>query len=303
MDHPMSLDLDLLRAFVAVVESGSFTAAADVVGRSQSAVSQKILRLEDALNLRVFERTSRSLTLTRDGERVLLASRRLLAQYDAFMHEIREPMQPVRLRLGVSENLVQSRLPLILARFSERFPSIELDLTTGPSEELNRSHEAGLLDVVFAKRKREGSAHRGRVIWREPLVWLAAANFRNDSARPARLVMMPPPCAYREVMTEALDASRREWTIACTASNLIGVQAAVTGGLGVTVLGKSFLQNGMKILPTSAQWPPLPAAEVAVIGEDPATRHVVEPLVSIFVDVLSESAAIAAGADRSADGA
>lgn len=288
----MTLDLDLLRAFVAVAESGSFTAAANVVGRSQSAVSQKVLRLEDVLNMRVFERTSRSLKLTHEGERVLVAGRRLLAQYDAFMRDLREPPQPTRLRLGVSESLVQSRLPQILARFGRHFPSVQLDLSTGSSHDLLDSHEAGLLDVVFAKPKREGSPHRGRVIWREPLVWLAAKSYRSDPARPVRLVMMPPPCAYRDVMTETLDASRREWTIACTASNLIGVQAAVAGGLGVTVLGKSFLQNGMKILPPSAQWPALPASEVAVIGEDPARRFIVAPLVSMFVDVLSEGSSM-----------
>jgi DNA-binding transcriptional LysR family regulator len=222
-----SMDLDLLRAFVAVAESGSFTAAAKRVSRSQSAVSQKVLRLEDSLNVRVFERTSRSLTLTRDGERVLAAGRRLLAQYDDFMRELREPPQLASLRLGVSENLVQSQLPLILARFGQRFPSVQLELTTGSSEDLIDSYEAGLLDVVFARRRREGSTRHGRVIWREPLVWLAAKSFRSERRQAARLVMMPPPCAYREVMTETLDAARHEWTLACTANNLIGVQAAV----------------------------------------------------------------------------
>jgi DNA-binding transcriptional LysR family regulator len=290
----MTLDLDLLRAFIAVTESGSFTAAGNVVGRSQSAVSQQVLRLEEALNVRVFERTSRSLKLTRDGERVLVAGRRLLAQYDAFMRELREPPpQPARLRLGISETLVQSQLPLFLSRFEQHFPSVQLDLTTGSSEDLFDSHEAGLLDVVFAKRKREGSPHRGRVIWREPLVWLAAKNFRCDPSRPVRLIMMPPPCAYREVMTETLDAARREWTLACTASNLMGLQAAVAGGLGVTVLGKSFLRDGMKILPTSAQWPALPVSEVAVIGEDPALQPVVGPLVALFVDALTEGTSVA----------
>ncbi len=254
----------------------------------QSAVSQKVLRLEDALDVRVFERTSRSLRLTQEGERVLAAGRRLLAQYDTFMRELREPPQPARFRLGVSENLVHSQLPLILTRFGERFPTVQLDLTTGSSQELIDSHEAGLLDVVFARRKREGSGHRGRVIWREPLVWLAAKGHRNEPARPTRLLMMPTPCAYREVMTESLDAARREWSVACTANNLIGVQAAVMGGLGVTVLGKSFLQSGMKILPTSAQWPALPASEVAVIGEAPVTQFIVEPLVSMLVEVLTE---------------
>nr|WP_175800573.1 LysR substrate-binding domain-containing protein [Burkholderia anthina] len=286
------LDLDLLRAFVAVVDTGSFTAAANVVGRSQSAVSQKVLRLEEALDVCVFERTSRSLRLTQEGERVLAGGRRLLAQYEAFMSELREPSQPARLRLGVSENLVHAQLPLILARFGERFPSVQLELATGSSAELVDAHRAGQLDVVFARRKHEGAPLRGRVIWREPLVWLAAKHYRNDPARPVRLVMMPPPCAYREVMTESLDTARREWAVGCTASNLVGVQAAVAGGLGVTVLGKSFLQAGMKILPTSAQWPALPASEVAVIGEDPAKQSIVEPLVAMFVDVLTERASI-----------
>ncbi|MBN3822574.1 LysR family transcriptional regulator [Burkholderia sp. Ac-20384] len=281
------LDLDLLHAFVAVAETGSFTAAADVVGRSQSAVSQKVLRLEDTLGVRVFERTSRSLRLTQEGERVLAGGRRLLAQYDAFMNELREPPQVERLRLGVSENLVHAQLPRILARFGERFPAVQLELVTGSSPELADAHRVGLLDVVFARQTHDGAPVRGRVIWREPLVWLAAKNYRNDPGRPARLVMMPPPCAYREVMTESLDAARREWSVGCTASNLVGVQAAVAGGLGVTALGKSFLQAGMKILPTSAQWPALPASEVAVIGEDPATQPVVEPLVGMFVEVLT----------------
>jgi len=284
------LDLDLLRAFVAVAETGSFTAAADVIGRSQSAVSQKILRLEDTLQLRVFERTSRSLTLTADGERLLSSGRRLLSQYEAFMHELRDPPQVTALRLGISENLVHTQLPQLLSRFSHAYPDVQLELMTGSSEELLDSHEAGLLDIVIAKRKKAGSAQRGRVIWREPLVWIAASNYRNDSRRPARLVMMRPPCGYREVMTEALDSIRREWVTACTASNLIGVQAAVAGGLGVTVLGKSFVQNSMKILPASEQWPALPATEVAVIAEAAAMQHAVQPLVSLLSDALMASA-------------
>jgi DNA-binding transcriptional LysR family regulator len=286
-----TLDLDLLRAFITVAEVGSFTAAADAVGRSQSAVSQKVLRLEEMLGMRVFERTSRSLSITPDGERVLVAGRRLLEQYDAFMRDLQKPRQLESLRLGVSENLVQTQLPLLLARVRERYPHLQLELVTGSSQHLAENYEAGLLDVVLAKRKREGSAHRGRVIWREPLVWLAGSEFRNDPSRPARLVMMRPPCGYREVMTETLDAAHREWTTACTASNLVGVQAAVVGGLGVTVLGKSFLQSGMRILPTSAQWPALPTSEVAVIGEESAAQHIVQPLVALFVDILTESSA------------
>ena len=285
------LELDLLRAFVAVAETGGFTAAAQVVNRSQSAVSQKIQRLEEVLDLRVFDRTSRSLTLTKDGERLLASGRRMLGHYEDFMRELRAPPVTTTLRLGISENLVQPQLPQLLGLFRQRCPDVLLELATGTSTDLLADHEAGRLDVVIAKRKNEGSSPTGRVtgrvIWREPLVWIAASSFRSDARRPVPLVMMRPPCVYREIMTEALDAIQRDWVAACTATNLTGVQAAISGGLGVTVMGKSFVQHGMKILPPSERWPELPQTEVAVIGENSHMQHIVQPLVSLLTDTLA----------------
>lgn len=286
------IEPDLLRAFVAVAESGSFTVAADVIGRSQSAVSQKVLRLEEALDLRVFERTSRSLRLTRDGERVLVASKRLLGHYDAFLRDLREPQKTRLLRLGISENLIQTQLPQLLSRFSAQYPDIQIELMTSSSQQLLAEHEAKRLDVVIAKTRKADGTDRGRVIWREPLVWLAATNHEPDLRRPARLVMMRPPCFYREAMTDVLNGAGREWVTACTASNLTGVQAAVRGGLGVTVLGKSFAQDGLRILPTSPQWPVLPVTEVSVIGDDAEMQPVVGPLITMLTEALLESASL-----------
>jgi DNA-binding transcriptional LysR family regulator len=286
------LDPDLLRAFVAVAETGSFTAAADVVGRSQSAVSQKVLRLEDILQTRVFDRNSRSLSLTRDGERLLTAGRRLLIQYESFMRELRDPPKIATLRLGISENLVQTQLPRLLSRFSDLYPDVQLELTTTASEELLADYEGGHLDVVIAKTRKDGSPHPGRVIWREPLVWLVGPDYRADDRRPTRLVMMRPPCIYRAVMTEALDAIGREWVTACTTSNLLGIQASVLGGLGVTVLGKSFAQNGLQIIPPSEYWPALPTAEVSVIGEKPEMQHIIQPLLALLSEALLESGSL-----------
>ena len=286
------LDPDLLRAFVAVAETGSFTAAAELVGRSQSAVSQKVLRLEDILQMRVFDRSSRSLSLTRDGVRLLTAGRRLLAQYESFMRELRDPPKVATLRLGISENLVQTQLPRLLSRFRDRNPDVGLQLTTTASEELHASYEAGHLDVVIAMTRKKGSHHPGRVIWREPLAWLAGPDFHPDDRRPARLVMMRPPCIYRSVMTEALDTIGREWVTACTTSNLLGIQASVLGGLGVTVLGKSFAQNGIQVIPPSEQWPALPTAEISVIGEKPEMHHIVQPLLALLTETLLENGSL-----------
>ncbi|WP_454754508.1 LysR family transcriptional regulator [Cupriavidus necator] len=282
---------DLLRAFVAVAEAGSFTAAARIIGRSQSAVSQKLLRLEDVLGLRVFERTSRSLVLTRDGERALVAAKRLLGHYNSFLQEVREPPKPALFRLGISENLVRTQLASLLSRFSEQYPDVQIELSASSNQGLLKEYESGLLDVVIAKAREGGAAARGRVIWREPLVWLAASDHRPDHRRPARLVMMRPPCAYREIMTDVLRDVRRDWVAACTASSLSGVQAAVLGGLGVTVLGKSFVQEGMRILSPSTHWPALPTVEVSVISGKPAMQPITEPLIAMLTEALLESGA------------
>lgn len=280
------LELDLLRAFIAVAETGSFTAAAPVIARSQSAVSQKIIRLEEVLGFRVFERSSRALTLTPDGERLLMGARKMMVHFDTFIREIKEPATVNLLRLGISENLVPTQLPKLLSRFCKLYPDIQLELTTGLSHDLLADYENGQLDVVIAKRKISPNAQRGRVIWREPLVWIAARDYEIDASKPVRLVMMRPPCAYRAIMIEALATVRREWTSACLANNLIGVQAAVVGGLGITALGTSFLQEGMRILEPSEKLPTLPSTEVAVMGDDVRTQHLVQPLVSLLTEGL-----------------
>lgn len=284
------LEIDLLRAFVAVAETGSFTAAANVVGRSQSAVSQKILRLEEILDRRVFDRNSRSIGLTNDGERLLVAARRMLELNDAVIRELREPQAAGTLRLGISEDFIPNELPKLLARFSRLYPGLHIDLMTGLSCSLLAAYDEGRLDAVIAKRN--GAMQRGRVIWREPLVWLAAADHPADPALPARLVVLPPPCTYRELMVAALDSVRREWEIACTASSLMGVQAAVAGGLGVTVLGRSFVQEGMRVLQAPAHWPALPMTEITVIGEESDAAGLIRPLVGFLSESLSRNGAL-----------
>lgn len=280
------LEIDLLRAFVAVAETGGFTAAAEVVGRSQSAVSQKILRLEETLGRRVFERTSRSLTLTQDGEKLLVMARRMLELNDVAVRALLEPAAG-NLRLGVSEDFVPNLLPGMLARFQRLYPGLHLELKTGLSCELLAAYDAGQLDAVIAKK--DGIAQRGRVIWREPLVWMAAADYRADFGRPAPLVMLPPPCTYRDVMIRALDSVRRDWFAACTASSLTGIRAAVAGGLGVTVLGRSFIGADMQALRAPEHWPALPTTEIVVLGEERAEAEAVRPLVGFLTENLSRS--------------
>src|ERR1700750_1000312 len=142
-----NLDLDLLRSFTAVVDSGSFTAAAEMVARTQSAVSMQSKRLEETLGHAVFERNSRSIALTTRGEMLLDYARRMLALNDESLRRIASPALQGRLRLGVTEYFVPNELPRILARFASTHPRVQLDVRMGLSRELKEDLKARRLDA------------------------------------------------------------------------------------------------------------------------------------------------------------
>lgn len=284
MRYP-DLEIDLLRAFTTVAETGSFTAAADVVGRSQSAVSQKIIRLEELLGRPLFKRTSRSLVLTGEGERLLSAARRMLEFNDMAVRTLVDPTDVEHLRIGISEDFVPQHLPSLLAKFAVLCPAVRLELMTGLSCNLLAAYDEDRLDVVIAKK--DGRAQRGRVIWREPLMWISSAHYDSDPSEPVPLVLLPTPCTYRGLAIAALDSVRRDWYVACTTNSLAGACAAVIGGFGVTVLGRSFVQEGMNVIRPSDQWPALPMTEIVVIGEEKSEARMVQPLLSFLTDNLA----------------
>jgi DNA-binding transcriptional LysR family regulator len=189
------------------------------------------------------------------------------------------------LRLGISEDFIPHQLPELLAKFNRFYPFVDLDLTTGLSCDLINAYDAGKLDTIIAKKT--GTAERGRVIRRDQLVWAAAANYKSDEHAPMRLIMLKPPCTYRELMIKTLDGVRREWVTSCTASSLMGVQAAVAGGLGISILGKSFVRGDMRMMQMPHGWPPLPKIEITVIGEKPEHADPVQALTAFLAESLA----------------
>jgi DNA-binding transcriptional LysR family regulator len=240
-----SLDIDLLRSFVAVADSGSFTAAGELVARTQSAISVQIKRLEELLDARVFERTSRSLALTPAGERLLGYARRMLALHDESLRAVTEAPVAGELRVGISEYFQPQQLPTLLARFARRHMQVHLEVRIGLSRGLMKSLDSGDLDVVIG-RIEEGGRHDA--IWREPLHWAAARGLPIERGQPVPLAVLPAPCSFREQALTLLDRKRRPWRIALTGSGMAGIQAAVSAGVGVSILPASMLLSSMRIL-------------------------------------------------------
>ena len=281
-----NLDLDLLRTFAAVAETGSFTAAAGRVSRTQSAVSMQVKRLEETLGRRVFERTSRSLALTGEGRILVDYARRMLTLNDESLQRLARPFVAGHVRLGVTEYFVPGELPNLLARFAAAHPGVQLDVRMGLSRELRAELQAGRLDaaIVRLEGKRDPAP-----LWREPQVWAAAAAWEEPAAAPLPLVVLPPGCVLREFAMETLRRRHRAWRIAYVGSSMASVQAAVVAGLGVSILARSSVTDAMRELPRGRRWPDPGPLQVGVVRGKGANAEIVSALESVLREVLGAS--------------
>ena len=254
------LEFELLRTFVAVAECGGFHRAAERLHLTQSTVSQQIKRLELETRRPLFRRTTRSVALTDDGEMLLGDARRLLQLEEAARQRLGAPRLSGTVRLGVVEEVAGGSLPSALGRFAVLHSGVKLEVQTGVSAELIEQLDAGRLDVVFAKRPRGTS--RGRLVWREPLVWAAADTFEPGAALP--LALYRERSVSREAALAALQDGELTWEIVYTSPSLTGVRAAALAGLAITPLPASAIIVGMRILDAEAGLPRLPDLEFAI---------------------------------------
>ena len=256
------LDFELLRAFVAVADCGGFHRAAGRLNLTQSTISQQVKRLELETKRPLFRRTTRNVALTDDGEMLLADARRLLQLEEAARHRLAAPRLSGTVRLGVVEEVAGGSLPSVLGRFAALHPGVKLEVQIGVSAELIEQLNAGRLDVVFAKRPLGTS--RGRLVWREPLVWAAADTFDLvlDSALP--LALYRERSVSREAALAALNNSELTWEIIYTSPSLTGVRAAALAGLAITPLPASAIVGGLRILGWEEGLPRLPDLEFAI---------------------------------------
>lgn len=276
-------DLDLLRAFAAVADARSFSRAGERLLRNQSTVSLQIKRLEQAIGSRLLDRTPRSVRLTPVGETVLEYAHRLIELNDEMLIRVGEPHMVGTVSLGTPEDFATSHLPEVLARFSEAYPSIVLEVTCDLTLNLMDRFRKGAFDLVLVKREPSVDA-RGMRVWREPLVWILGRRELPEARQPLPLVVSPEPCVYRKRAVTALTRAKKPWRIAYTCGSLAGSLAAVRAGLGVTVLPKDMVPPDLRVIDGNPL-PTLQDTEIALLTRSnlprPADRlkqHIVRSL-------------------------
>jgi DNA-binding transcriptional LysR family regulator len=274
------LDLDLLRSFVSVVDTGGFTRAGERVHRTQSTVSQQIRRLEESLGYPLLHRSGKQATPTEEGERLVSYARRILALEQEARDVVARPASEGILRLGIPEDFAAYRLTELLSDFARSRPGLRLDVRCGLSVQARHALERGELDLALFKR--DAGENGGIAAWPERLHWVTSQkdpiDFRRD---PLPLVMFEQGCLYRKRMIHAVEAAGRAWRTAYTSPSLVGIQAAVSVGIGVSILPEVAILPEHRALETKDGFPAITNTEVALVAApnaSPATRRLAEIL-------------------------
>lgn len=278
-----NLDIGLVRTFATIARLGSFTQAAARLGRQQSTISLQIARLEAVVESKLLERSPRSVTLTAEGKIFLDYAQRMLDLNDEAVSRFSEPLMTGLVRLGTPEDFATRHLPDVLARFAQAYPSVALEVTCDLTLNLIERFRHGDFDLVMVKQEPSVGA-KGLRVWREPLVWVSGSRDYLDLDGPVPLVVSPPPCVYRKRAITALDKANMPWRVSYSCAALSGTLAAVKAGLGLAVLPKDMVPEGLHAS-NRGRLPDLRDTEIALLSTKtisiPAQRlkqHIVRSL-------------------------
>lgn len=278
-------ETELLRCFVAVAETKSFSAAGRQLDVSQPTVSQRIRRLEAQIGRVLFSRDTRHVSLTDSGEALLGFARRALAAIDDAHAHFAGPAERTRVRFGTADDLALTHLPEILRDFRRKNPHVDVEITVGQSAAIFRRLKAGNLDLVYVRR--EPGIAEGRVVRREQLVWAAHPALVFPADEPVPLVTYPRPSPSRAAAIEALEAPKRQWKPTCTARDITGILAGVRAGLGVAVFPETLMPADLVRVDSQFNLPPLGALDFALLDNPAAPRRPIEALSAAIVSSIS----------------
>lgn len=250
----ITFDLDVLRTFVTGVDLGSFAKAADRLGRSTSAVSAQLKKLEDQLGMPVLRKEGRGMTTTPAGESLLGYARRLLELNDEAANAVRGAELAGSVRLGIQQDFGEQMLTEVLGRFTRVHPQVRVEARVARNSELMELLGGGKLDLALAWDGGAAMPHATKV-GRLSMRWIGPADDTRLAPglglappAPLPLVMMDAPCIMRSAATRALDHAGIPWRIAFTSPGLSGVWAAAAAGLGLTVRTEMGLPQSLRVL-------------------------------------------------------
>ncbi|MFT4171095.1 MAG: LysR substrate-binding domain-containing protein [Rhodocyclaceae bacterium] len=253
---PKTLELELLRGFVAIVDEGGFAAAGAFLGYSQSAITQQMQRLESQLGVPLFQREGRSKQLSDQGRQLLRYAREMLSLNDDAIRALADSSPSGSLRIGSPHDIADTLLPPMLSHIARAAPRLRLEINVGRSPHLMDALRRGDIDMTISTRT--DPALEGIALRTSPTLWICSSQFIPSPQQPLPLILIDEPSIFRRLAIESLDAAGIPWRLAYRSSSLIGVKAAIRAGLGITARTMEMVEADMRTLGASDGLPPLP---------------------------------------------
>ena len=257
----LSLDIDLLRSFVMVAQTRALSRAAAHIGRTQSALSMQMQRLEQVLDQPLLQRTGRGVLLTPQGERLLVHAQRILRCHDEALADLTGKGLSGTIRFGCPDDYAAVFLPHLLRGFAREHPQVLVEVICAPTPRLLERIEGHAVDLALISL---ADADATDVIRREPLVWVGCSGTDAAAFEPLPLALSHLDTLDHVAARQSLDSVGRAYRIAYASSSLAGLTALVRSGQAIAVLTQTAVPADLQIVPASAGLPPLPAVGISL---------------------------------------
>jgi DNA-binding transcriptional LysR family regulator len=256
MTELQNIDIALLRAFVAVADSGRMTTAAKVVHRTQGAVSQQVKRLESLFARRLFDRKADAARLTPYGEKLLIRAHRLISLNDEVMDQMREADFTGEVRLGVAHDIVRMTMPPILRRFRQGHPQVLVTLVSDTSHALRLALRERKIDLALMTEPERGD--RDQFLLSDRLVWVGVKGGDAYRRRPLSVALGQENCGFRAAAIKALTKARMPWRAICQVGSLESVFATLEADMAIASFLSRTIPDRLTAL-RGRDLPPLPS--------------------------------------------
>ena len=268
----LQIDNDLLRTFAAIVDTGSFSKAAQAVFRTPSAVSMQIKKLEELLGTSVFERDSRSVALTPSGEILLSYARRILALNQEMLARFATPEMTGTVRLGAPDDYGTVLIPHILKKFAVTHPNVIVDGIIDSSDSLKERFRAEKADIIiYNTAPGEPVEDDAEVLLEEELVWVGRRGGTAHTRDPLPLAMWEQGCAWRANAVEALHKAGRNYRVAYLSGNYVVQMAAIEADLAIAPIPALLVGSSMTRLGPAQGFPEMRPTQIRMMSRPDAT--------------------------------
>lgn len=298
---PINLNLDTLRTLVVAYDLGGFGQAAEQLGRTPSAISLQMKRLQEDVGTPLFRKDGRTSALTETGEIVLRYARRMIELNDDLLSTVQGAALAGQIRIGMPQDFAETVLPEALSLFANLYPLVQIEVRIDGNAALAEAVEKEQLDValVIGHAERPAAQRIGEL----ELTWIAGERFSRHTDHQLPLVLLGPQCIFRKTALASLDDGEIPYRIALVSPSLAGLWAAANAGLGITVRANSGLPKTLVSDPTMFGLPPLGTIPLTIHQKRDKNGDAIERFAAILKTlagkVIQHAGAVQAGAPTS----